>query len=286
MNPMGVKVRESRDSANHPAARGIVFAFDVSGSMGVLPAQLALKTLPSFMKTVLTILPDAQVLFMAFGNANEHQSPLQVGQFESEDKLIDQWLGWMHLEGGGEWECESYDLAMYFAARHTALDCVEKRGQKGYFFMTGDETWYVNLAPALVAKVIGDELPEPLGMYANADELARMYHPFFLIPDPARAQNGSTEQIWRMVFGDCTVVLEAPEDTALVAAMLIGVREGQLADAAAIEKKLAELGHQGAVVDRVVKAVTPYAQAVARGGGDPPTDRPPINPRPTVRSAG
>jgi hypothetical protein len=286
MNPKGVKARECRDSPNHPAARGIVFAFDVSGSMGDLPVELALKTLPTFMKSALTIIPDAQVLFMAFGNAYEHKSPLQVGQFESEDALIDQWLGWMHLEGGGEWECESYDLAMYFAARHTALDCYEKRNQKGYFFMTGDESWYTELAPDRVLEVVGDELPAGLGIYANADELAKTYHPFFLIPDPARAANASTETNWRQLFGDCTIVLEAPEDTALVAAILIGIREGQLASDAAIVQKLTDLGCQGGHLDRVVKAVTPYARAVARGGGDPPTERPPINARPTVRSAG
>ena len=28
---------------------------------------------------------------------------------------------------------------MYFMARHTSLDCHEKRGQRGYLFIIGDE---------------------------------------------------------------------------------------------------------------------------------------------------
>jgi hypothetical protein len=150
MNPRGVRHREARDSAAHPGSVAIVFALDVSGSMGEIPRELATRTLPTFMKSVLTALRDPQVLFMAFGNAYADRSPLQVGQFESEAALIDRWLSATHLEGGGGGLGESYDLAMYFAARHTRLDCLEKRGKKGYFFMTGDEVPFIEVNPEQV----------------------------------------------------------------------------------------------------------------------------------------
>jgi hypothetical protein len=287
MNPRGVQVRESRDSAAHPASRGIVFAFDVSGSMGEIPIELAQKTLPAFMKSVLTVLPDPQVMFIALGNAFESRSPLQVGQFESENTRIDHWLRTIHLEGGGEWRGESYDLAMYFAARHTALDCLEQRGQKGYFFMTGDEVWYVDTDRAKVAELIGDDLAANLPIDTVVDELAARYHPFFLIPDPARAQHDSVEIHWRRLLGDAVIVLEEPGDAALAAAMLVGIREGQLADAAAITAKLTgELNLPAAIAARVVRAVEPYARAVAAGGGDPPTTRAPIKPAAPSRMPG
>ena len=55
MNPFGVKVRECRDSADHPRSLGVVFALDVSGSMGAIPEALARKELPTFMKSAMTL---------------------------------------------------------------------------------------------------------------------------------------------------------------------------------------------------------------------------------------
>ena len=43
MDPKGLKVRESRDSTEHPDSLGIVFALDVTGSMGEIPRLLATK---------------------------------------------------------------------------------------------------------------------------------------------------------------------------------------------------------------------------------------------------
>ncbi|MCB9632017.1 MAG: hypothetical protein H6721_07780 [Sandaracinus sp.] len=44
MNPFGVKVRECRDSADHPRSLGVVFALDVSGSMGRSPKPSRAKS--------------------------------------------------------------------------------------------------------------------------------------------------------------------------------------------------------------------------------------------------
>src|ERR1700733_10243727 len=124
MDPRGARARESRDSAEHPATVSIVFALDVTGSMGVIPALLAKEELPRFMKLLLDCrIPDPQLLFMAVGDATSDRAPLQVGQFESTAELMDQWLTWSFLEGnGGGQGTESYELAMYFLATHTALD--------------------------------------------------------------------------------------------------------------------------------------------------------------------
>jgi len=271
MRPFGVTVRESRDSEAHPDSVGVVFALDVSGSMGEIPQALATETMPLFMESVLTVLPDPQVLFIAFGNAWADRSPLQVGQFESEAALIDRWLSATHLEGGGGGLGESYDLAMYFAARHTSMDCYEKRQRKGYFFMTGDEVPFTHLTAPQVQSVLGEAINGLIPIHEVATMVTEAFHAFFLIPDAARAKQFECEATWRLLWSDRVIVLGAPEDTAVACALLIGIQEGKLRTAADIERQLEEHLHRtGAERDRVVRAVLPYAEALARGPLKPP----------------
>src|SRR5262249_42159856 len=143
--------------------------------------------LPTFMDSVLTVFPDPQICFMAFGNVTSDRSPLQVGQFESEAHLIDGWLSKLHLEGGGGALGESYDLAMHFASHHMAMDCWEKRKKKGYFFMTGDEVAFFSMSGWEVKKVMGDDLEKEIRMHETILELQKTFHVFFLVPDAQRA---------------------------------------------------------------------------------------------------
>jgi len=259
-------VRQSRDSADHPDSVPIIIALDVSGSMGVIPHELATETLPTFMKIVMTVLPDPQVLFIAFGNVFGDRSPLQVGQFESSAELIDKWLALAHLEGGGGGLGESYDLAMYFAARHTATDAWEKRQRKGYFFMTGDEVPFVWVAPHTVANTMGDTLAANIPIHEMAAELQTRYHTFFLIPDAARAAQFECGVVWRKLLHERAIVLGAPSDTALVAALCVGIEERRLVTVDDVARFAHDtLGLDGELHARVVGAVTPFAEALQRG---------------------
>jgi len=276
MNPRGVTKRESRDSDVHPNSLSIVFALDVSTSMGVIPRALATKTLPTFMEATLSFVPDPQILFMAFGDARYWTGawmPMQVGQFESEAPLIDRWLAATYIpEGDSPFEIpteyigESYDLPMYFAARHTALDCLEKRGKRGYFFMTGDEPPFADVDPAHVQSAIDPRAQERMPLHQLVAELERSYEPFFLIPEQARADRYDCEKIYRKLFHERCVVLGDPDDTAIVAATLIGIGERVLTTRAEIEARVeSAFGRHGEARDRVVRAVLPYAEALARG---------------------
>ena len=64
MNPLGVRLRESRDGGDHPESMGIVFALDVTGSMGEIPKLMASQQLPYFMKILMGCqIRDPQILF-------------------------------------------------------------------------------------------------------------------------------------------------------------------------------------------------------------------------------
>jgi hypothetical protein len=158
MNPFGVVKRESRDSTEHPNSLAIVLGLDVTGSMGSVPHFLVKEGLPHMMDSIIKKgIPDPQLLFMGIGDHECDHAPLQVGQFESSDELLDKWLTDLWLEGhGGGNDGESYMLAWYFASQHTAIDCLEKRKQKGFLFTIGDEPVLSEVPSNFLKRLMGE----------------------------------------------------------------------------------------------------------------------------------
>lgn len=259
MSPKGVKLRESRDSADHPQSLGIVFALDVTGSMGAIPKDLAMNTLPKFMR-VLTdcAVPDPQILFCAVGDATSDRAPLQVGQFETTAELMDQWLTWSFLEGGGGGTGqESYELALYFLALHTEMDCLVRRNRRGYLFLTGDEQPYPMLSRHVVENVIGDRLDEDIEVEAVVAEVQRTFVPFFLIPDQAR--RARCESRWRDLLGDHVLCLDRPEDVCFAAAGAIALGEKLVPDLDRLGTALERAGADRDAIRRTLRALAPLA---------------------------
>ena len=263
MNPKGVKLRECRDSADHPQSLGIAFALDVTGSMGGIPRLLASDALPKFMKVLGDCnVKDPQLLFCAVGDATSDRAPLQVGQFESTAELMDQWLTWSFIEsgGGGSGE-ESYELAMYFLALHTELDCKVKRNKRGYLFMTGDELPYPILSRHIVETVTGDRLDDDLKVEEVVADLQQSYVPFFLIPDPSR--RARCEARWRDLLGDNVLCLERPENVCYAAAGAIALCEGLVPDLRGLQRLLEAAGAERDQIKGTVRALAPLADARA-----------------------
>src|SRR5437588_7936934 len=176
MNPRGVKVRESRDSEAHPESHAVGVLFDVTGSMRTVPRILQ-ANLPRLMGLLIRkgYLEHPQILIGAVGDATCDSAPLQVGQFESGIE-IEEDLGKLFLEGGGGGHItESYELAMYFMARHTAMDCLEKRGKRGYLFIIGDETPYPRVKKHEVEKATGDTPQAHIPVETLLAELNKRY---------------------------------------------------------------------------------------------------------------
>src|SRR6516164_2939170 len=183
MNPRGVRVRESRDSDGHPQSHAVAVLFDVTGSMQQVPRILQTR-LPKLMGLLIRkgYLDHPQILIGAIGDATCDAAPLQVGQFESGIE-IEEDLGKLYLEGGGGGHItESYELALYFMARHTALDCYEKRGRRGYLFVIGDEIPYAKVKRKEVARLIDDGLKTDLAVETLMAELERTYDVYHILP--------------------------------------------------------------------------------------------------------
>ncbi|TMQ78058.1 VWA domain-containing protein [Candidatus Accumulibacter phosphatis] len=262
MDPKGLSVREARDSAEHPNSLGIVFALDVTGSMGNIPEYLARRDLPTFMKLLTDCrVPDPQVMFMAIGDATSDGAPLQVGQFETTAELIDQWLTWSYLEGGGGGSnSESYELAFYVLAQHTDLDCWVKRRKRGYLFMTGDEHPYPVVSRHQIEALIGERLDEDIALEEVVAAAAESWHLFFLIPDRQRRQN--CEARWREVLGDQVICMESHVDTCTVAAAIVGLTEGALRGVDALADVLHANGTPRDRIAATIRALQSYADLI------------------------
>ena len=262
LDPKGVTFRESRDSDEHPESTAIAVLFDVTGSMGSIPVALQTK-LPELLGLLLRkgYAPDPQILFGAIGDATCDRVPLQVGQFESDNRM-DGNLEDIFLEGGGGGQrTESYELAMYFVARHTDIDCWTKHGRKGYLFIIGDEMAYPEVDRGEVRSVIGDGLQTDIPTADIVRELRERYHVFYILPQGASYGGDATILgFWRKFFGQNVLELEDPEAVCETIALAIGMTEGTI-DLKSGAADLQDLG----VADRTLKVVRTALKNVPAG---------------------
>lgn len=215
MNPYDVALRESRDSEEHPNSVAIILGLDVTGSMGTIPHYLVKEGLPKIVTKIIEAgIKDPQLLFMGIGDHLYDSAPLQIGQFESSDELLDKWLTDLYLEGGGGGNGgESYSLAWHFASTRTATDCFEKRNQKGYLFTIGDEPCHRKLQVSRLNQILGkgDETDYTSAqVLAMAQEKYNVYHIHLahgpMSSDPAVISG------WREILGDNLIVCKSKED--------------------------------------------------------------------------
>jgi hypothetical protein len=237
LDPKGV-VRESRDSDAHPDSVAIGIVFDVTGSMHGIPVQLQ-KKLPDLMGLLLRqgYIKDPQICFAAVGDFYSDKAPLQVGQFESGVEMDDD-LTKILLEGGGGGSFEeSYELALYFFGKKTSIDCLEKRGKKGYLFLVGDEKPYPVVKRDELLAVLGETAQEDLPIERVVEMAREKYEVFFIIPTGSShgGRKGDLKrlhEVWGALLGEQRVIdLDDPDKVCEVIGHTIGLMEGN-ADAA------------------------------------------------------
>lgn len=154
-----------------------------TGSMGKVPKYLIDNTLPDCVASIMKAgIDNPQICFMAFGDVEGcyEEAPLQVGQFESSDELMEKWLRKVDLEGrGGGNNGEDPHMCWYFAANHIKTDALEKRGIKGCLITISDEPIHKTLPKEAVTHYIGDECGEDLAtsfIYRECAEKWDIYH--------------------------------------------------------------------------------------------------------------
>lgn len=228
LNPFNV-MRESRDSPEHPNSNAVAMMFDVTGSMRTVPVVFQ-QQLPRLMSLITgnNYLEHPQLLVGAVGDIYSDRAPLQVGQFES-DNRIEADLSRIYLEGnGGGFGCESYEVAANFLARRTSLDCFEKRKRKGYAFFMGDEQAYDDAQRPDLDKWCGSQpVPVPhLPAVAAFRQLAEKYHVYFIIPqNTTGGMSSALVSYWVKILPRHVITLARPEMICECIAALIALTE-------------------------------------------------------------
>lgn len=198
-------IRESRDGEEHPDSYPIIIALDVTGSMGHIPENLIKGIFPEIMKRIIDSgIPHPQVCFLGIGDHECDSAPLQVGEFETSDELMEKWLTKTYIEGGGGGNSgESYLLAWYFASRHTSCDAFEKRGKKGTLITIGDEPTLKSIESGDIQKIFG-ERPEETTLTASTllEEARRTWEVYHINCIDWSGKDQRTQNTWKDYLGE------------------------------------------------------------------------------------
>lgn len=227
LDAFGATIREARDSADHPNSTPIAVLFDVTGSMGGVPRTLQ-KRLPDLLGLLTRggYAQDPQILVGAIGDDVYDRVPLQVGQFES-DNRIDEQLRDIYLEGGGGGDKrEGYALASWFLATRAQLDSLDKRGRKGYCFLIGDEANKRFLFADSIRRYVGDEVAQDLSIEEVYRLLEEKFHVYFVVPNLTSYYDEPwLEEHWREIVGERFLKLDDPDAVCDLIALTVGIME-------------------------------------------------------------
>jgi len=234
----GTVMREVAITTEHPNPTPIVIALDVTGS-NYRGARIVHAKLPQLLGVLQRIggIEDPQIMLMFIGDATCDEIPLQVGQFESDNK-IDEMIENAILEGGGGGSSqESYELGAYFLAYHTKLETVDTQGRKGYVFFIADETNYPELVNDFrgyrghtLESLIGDKLEKAIPTADIYAKLQEQYNVFHLHPASSHYKAKDHQPHWRKLLEnpEHSVVLEDDSAVCEFVAGLLAMAEGGL----------------------------------------------------------
>jgi hypothetical protein len=265
LDPKNKLIRESRDSAAHPESLAVAVMFDVTGSMSTTPKSFQEK-LPRLMNLLTENgVQHPQLLFGCVGDARSDKGSIQIGEFESGNEMDETFSNvWLEAGGGGTKQ-ESYQNALYFFARHTQIDCVEKRNKKGYLFLLGDEEAYLRVSKREVEALFGETLQEDIPLEQIIAEAQEKYNVFFIIPaETSGGRDSRIRNYWVKLFDETHVLaLASAEGVAETIALTVGLCEGTT-DLDRARQGLATAGVSGKLINDTVASLTPLAESLGK----------------------
>jgi hypothetical protein len=141
------------------------------------------------------------------------------------------------------------------------MDCFEKRGNRGYLFVIGDEVPYPKIKRKEVERVIGDKLQEDLPTEKLVLELERTFDVYYILPRMTHHwENREVQRRWVELLGQNVLRLEEPSGICEMIAGTIGLAEGVI-NPGRVETDLVEAGSQTEIARAVGHALAPWAKS-------------------------
>lgn len=201
-NPLNV-MRESCDSDEHPNSVPIILGLDVTGSMSGILTVMAQK-MGTVMEEIYKRKPvtDPQILFAAVGDSMYDECPLQVTQFESDIRIVEQLTDIYFEKGGGGNSFESYPLLWYFAANHTKCDNYLKRNKKGFIFTFGDDGYPDKLTKRELKDIFGDVVETDVPIKDILTQVNRKFEVYHFCMAEGGSYRESDYRFWQEILGE------------------------------------------------------------------------------------
>lgn len=261
-NRLGQWIRESRDSDVHPDSKGVAVIFDGTGSMMTLPERFVQK-FPNLMTTIVKEgwLKHPHVLF---GQVCDHDDPVvfQLGQFEGGNES-DVALTNMVLAGGGggsDYAYEAYDLALYAMWRMAKMDCVEKRGEKGYLFLIGDERPNTVLTAGQINAVFDCGETQDFTVAQLIENVRELFEVFWILPAGTHHYNNpQVTDVLGELFGPNFIRLGEPDGICECISGLIAIEEGK--EVHDVVSKVSTMSQDKGATNAATSAIQVYSAA-------------------------
>lgn len=240
------KVRYSLITEQHPNPRAIFLGLDVTGSTTQAHKEMTTGGTTHFLDVLLSLGAQGgfnpQVLFSGIADRTDSAGPLQLGHFESDNRMYEQ-LSQITIGGGGgsaPHHEAGYLWALFFLGFKTEPECFTKQGKKGHAIIVGDEFPNKTFTVA-EGRMFGVELSRDLTFAEIVEKVRERYHLTFISLQTDTGKRGKTTEHWQELLGAENVIETDGSGTGLAHTMAvqIGIREGLMTAEDALEHLVA-----------------------------------------------
>ena len=271
------KVRRSLVTEEHPNPRPIAIGIDVTGSMRPAHEEFITGSTTHMLEVLHELGAQGdfypQVFFAALADRDDRHGSMQLGHFESDNRMYHQLASFERGGGGGSAQMHEagYLDYLFFLAFKTDPESVAKLGKKGHAFLIGDELPTKRITVREARDMYGVDIERDMGFDVILARVLERYHVTYLHTQTmAYGSQGDAEALetWRRLMpeGRVHTLDQTATGAAYVIATQVGIDEELMTRESAL-KHLVEVGTEAKYLAAVARAFDLNVNDFV-GGGD------------------